>query len=197
MAVNLKKAFVPMAKADLAKEITSIGKVGNKLNMRIQIAALNAVYYSIAEGYIQYGDNLVMSLTNGHRKNTLVAFLEKFGKFQWSKEKKSFVFRKRDELTLESVSEISEQWYDTIKAPEPVSSIDVESKFESWLKNITKQADEALNPQHKDLLIVLAKAHADWHEAQAELESDDEVTEEISSLMELAVNSERKELRAA
>jgi len=191
------KQFVPMAKADLAKEITSIGKVGNKLNMRIQIAALNAVYYSIAEGYIQYGDNLVMSLTNGHRKNTLVAFLEKFGKFQWSKEKKSFVFRKRDELTLESVSEITEQWYDTIKAPEPVSSIDVESKFESWLKNITKQADEALNPQHKDLLAVLAKAHADWHEAQIEVEDDDEVTEEISSLMELAVNAERKELRAA
>lgn len=191
------KQFVPMAKADLAKEITSIGKVGNKLNMRIQIAALNAVYYSIAEGYIQYGDNLVMSLTNGHRKNTLVAFLEKFGKFQWSKEKKSFVFRKRDELTLESVSEISEQWYDTIKAPEPVSSIDVESKFEHWLKTITKQSNEATNTQHKELLAVLAKAHADWHEAQIELEADDEVTEEISSLMELAVNSERKELRAA
>lgn len=197
MSVNLKKSFAPMAKADLAKEITSIGKTGNKLNIRIQIAALNAVYYSIAEGYIQYGDNLVTSLTNGHRKNTLVAFLEKFGQFQWSKEKKGFNFKKRTELTLESIDSISEQWYETIKAPDVISSIDVESKFEQWLKTMNKQAAEVTNVQHKELIAVLAKAHADWHEAQALLEDDDDSVEEIKSLMELAVNADRKELRAA
>lgn len=200
-----KSAFVPMEQTLLNKEITSIAKTGNKLNIRIQIAAVNACFYSIAHGDIGFGQRLVMALNNGQRKNSLVAFLEKFGKFQWSKEQKQLIFRKRDELSLESLDEIKEHWYETIKAPEPVSMVDCEQGFERWLKNITKQAEAAATVKHKEFLDALGEFHAAWMAAQVEAEGGDgeaedevlSVDEQIAALMPLAVEADRQELKAA
>lgn len=203
-----KQHFVPMDKQELAKEITNIGKTGNKLNLRIQIAALNAVYYSISEGYIQYGQNLLMSLTNGQRKNSLVAFLEKHGKFQWSKEAKDFVFRKRDDVTLETLDEINELWYETIKAPEIRSSLDVEDSFTKWYNRMEKEAKLIANVKHKEFLEALGEFHAQWHSAQVDIQEEEQTEEEVFSddslpelttLMNQAITGEnqRQELKVA
>ncbi len=207
------KQFIAMPKAELAKEITGIAKTGNRLNVRIQIAALNAIYYSIAEGYIQYGQNLVMALNNGQRKNSLVAFLEKYGKFQWSKENKSLVFKKRDELTLESISEIKEHWFETIKAPEPKSMYDFEDEVNRFIKKMEKAVTDKATIKHVKIMDYINAAIAQYHEDQlANEEAEDEVAEQVAStelsdaeqmelaeLLTVAVETEtnRKELHAA
>lgn len=203
MATN--KQFAPMAKQELAKEITSIAKTGNRLNVRIQVAALNAIYYSIAEGYIQYGQNLVMALNNGQRKNSLVAFLEKHGKFAWSKENKSLVFKKRDDLTLESMEEIKEHWFEAIKAPEPKSMYDFEDEVNRFIKKMEKAVTDKATIKHVEIMDYVHAAIAQYHEDQLKLQdaeddvtlSDEEQTE-LAELMQIAVSeNNRQELRAA
>lgn len=203
--MSVQKQFAPMAKAELAKEITSIGKTGNRLNQRIQAAAMNAIFYSITEGYIQYGQNLVMAMTPGQRKNSLVAFLEKHGKFAWSKETKSLVFKKRDELTVESLDTLTEHWYETIKAPEPKSMYDFEDEVNRFLKKMEKAVTEKATIKHIEVMDYVHAAIAQYHEDQLKLQDAEEAAEfgdeeqtELAELMQVAVyENNRKELRAA
>lgn len=133
-----KTPFVAMEKDLLNKEIKAIGKVGQRLNVRIQIAALNACYYSIQYGDIGFGQRLLKELTSGQRKNSLVAFLEKHGKFQWDKELKDFVFFKREDLTADSVGDIVEGWWEAVKEPEIVSIRDFDTMATKFLANMEK-----------------------------------------------------------
>ena len=188
-----KEHFVPMAQTELNKEITSIGKTGNRLNTRIQHAALNAIFYTITQGDIGYGQRLVMALNNGQRKNSLVAFLEKYGKFQWSKEQKSLIFRKRDDLTIESIDEIDEKWWDTIKAPEPKSMYDFEDDVSKFIKRMEKAVVEHATIKHIEVMdyvkAAIDKYHADQIEHD-EAEFDDEDLAETAELIAQVVQEE-------
>ena len=204
-----KIAFVVMAASALDKEIKSIGVAGNKLNTRIQLAACNAIHYSIAHGDVGFGQRLVLALNNGQRKNSLVAFLEKFGKFQWNKEEKSLVYRKRDDIpnteATTRVEAITEMWFDTVKPPAIQSMYDFDSSFEKFIKSAKKMAE---NPDivfegGEDMSALLeawasikaAKALTE-EEAKEEIEQSDVTTDgtftaeevaETAQLMALAV----------
>ena len=214
----MKTAHFEVMQADaLNKEIKAIAGIGNKLNKRIQFAALNAIHYSIAHGDVGFGQRLVMAMNNGLRKNSLVAFLEKHGKFQWAKEQKSLIYKKRDELQAADATaiceKISEMWFDTIKAPEPQSMYDFDASFDKFMKNAAKAAaNESIvfkGGEHMSKMLAL------WAELQAEVE-DDEQSEEVSdsdvtndgtftaeevaetaALMAENVGNNRGELRAA
>ncbi len=200
-----KQTFVPMEQSALNKEITSIAKTGNRLNVRIQHAALNAIFYSIQHGDIGFGQRLVLALNNGQRKNSLVAFLEKHGKFQWSKEQKSLVFKKRDDLTIESIAEIKEHWFEAIKAPEPKSMYDFEDEVNRFIKKMEKAVTDKATIKHVEIMDYVNAAIAQYHEDQLKLQdaeddatlSDGEQTE-LAELLQVAVSeNNRKELRAA
>lgn len=200
-----KQTFVPMEQSALNKEITSIAKTGNRLNVRIQHAALNAIFYSIQHGDIGFGQRLVLALNNGQRKNSLVAFLEKHGKFAWSKENKSLVFKKRDDLTVESIDEIKEQWFEAIKAPEPKSMYDFEDEVNRFIKKMEKAVTDKATIKHVEIMDYVHAAITQYHEDQLKLQdaeddatlSDGEQTE-LAELLQVAVSeNNRKELRAA
>lgn len=200
-----KQTFVPMEQSALNKEITSIAKTGNRLNTRIQHAALNAIFYSIQHGDIGFGQRLVLALNNGQRKNSLVAFLEKHGKFQWSKEQKSLVFKKRDDLTVDSIAEIKEHWFEAIKAPEPKSMYDFEDEVNRFLKKMEKAVTDKATIKHVEIMDYVNAAIAQYHEDQLKLQEaeddtvfGDEEQTELAELMHVAVSeNNRKELRAA
>ena len=200
-----KQTFVPMEQNALNKEITSIAKTGNRLNVRIQHAALNAIFYSIQHGDIGFGQRLVLALNNGQRKNSLVAFLEKHGKFQWSKEQKSIVFKKRDDLTVDSIAEIKEHWFEAIKAPEPKSMYDFEDEVNRFLKKMEKAVTDKATIKHVEIMDYVNAAIAQYHEDQLKLQEaeddtvfGDEEQTELAELMHVAVSeNNRKELRAA
>ena len=200
-----KQTFVPMEQSALNKEITSIAKTGNRLNVRIQHAALNAIFYSIQHGDIGFGQRLVLALNNGQRKNSLVAFLEKHGKFAWSKENKSLVFKKRDDLTVESIAEIKEHWFEAIKAPEPKSMYDFEDEVKRFLKKMEKAVTDKATIKHVEIMDYVNAAIAQYHEDQLKLQEaeddtvfGDEEQTELAELLQVAVSeNNRKELRAA
>ena len=201
-----KQTFVPMEQSALNKEITSIAKTGNRLNVRIQHAALNAIFYSIQHGDIGFGQRLVLALNNGQRKNSLVAFLEKYGKFQWSKEQKSLIFKKRDDLQVESIAEIKEHWFEAIKAPEPKSMYDREEEITKLFKRWEREAAmPGIVVKHSELESILLNAYNDYHmallvddEIADNVEFGDEEQTELAELMQVAVSeNNRQELRAA
>lgn len=171
-----KNQFVPMDKTALVKEIKSIGTTGNRLNKRIQIAAINAVYYSVTEGYVQYCTNLMLSLNAGQRKNSLLAFLEKHGKVQWSKESKEFVFRKRDDVTVETVEAIVDLWCDAVKEPELASTVDFEDEAVRFLKKLEKQLKSATTIKGGEMYDYISDAVAQYH-ADQQVKADAEEPE--------------------
>ena len=201
-----KQSFVPMAQAELNKEITSIGKTGNRLNVRIQHAALNAIFYSIQHGDIGFGQRLVMALNNGQRKNSLVAFLEKYGKFQWSKETRSLIFKKRDNLLVESIDTIEERWFDTIKAPEPKSMYDFEEDVSKFIKRMEKAVTDNATIKHIEVMDYIKAAIDQYHsdmdkEAEDDAFTDEEVAETAALMQQIqedeAVENTRQQLKAA
>lgn len=194
--------FVPMEKTLLVKEISQIGKIGNKLNLRIQIAAMNAVYYSVTEGYIQYGQNLVLAMNAGQRKNSLVAFLEKFGNFAWSKENKNLIYQKNDKATVESLDAIDERWFETIKAPEPKSMYDFEEDVSKFIKRMEKAVTDKATIVHIELMDYIKAAvdqfHADQvtvEEGEDEIFGEDELAE--TALLMQALNDTGEEVEAS
>ena len=133
MKQNAPQVFTPLASDKLTKEINSIGKTGNRLNTRIQFAALNSIWYSIKHGDVGFGQRLVEALTKGQRKNSLVKFLETYGQFKWDNEKKNVVFFKRPDLKEDIVSGISKMWYDAIKEEAIDSIYDFEKMATSFI----------------------------------------------------------------
>jgi acetylglutamate kinase len=63
-----------MQSAELIKKIGSIGKAQTKLTKDIQLAAVNAVGYSIEYGDITIAQRLYDALGTGIRRQSLVAF---------------------------------------------------------------------------------------------------------------------------
>jgi len=194
--------FVPMEKTLLVKEISQIGKIGNKLNLRIQIAAMNAIYYSVTEGYIQYGQNLVLAMNAGQRKNSLVAFLEKFGNFAWSKENKNLVYFKNDKATVESLDAIDERWFETIKAPEPKSMYDFEEDVSKFIKRMEKAVTDKATIVHIELMDYIKAAVDQFHADQVAVEEgeddifgEDELAE--TALLMQALNDTGEEVEAS
>lgn len=156
--------FVPMQAAELNKEIIAIGKVGAKLNTRIQLAAINAIHYSVVHGDIGFGQRLVLAMNNGLRKNSLIAFLEKHGKFMWSKEEKSLIFKKRDDVDAETVTKISEHWSEALKEKEPVSMYDFELEAQNFLKKLEKQLKSNAQIKGASLFDYVSNAIAQYHQ---------------------------------
>jgi len=81
---------------DLTAKIVAIGKSATELQSEIQIAAVNAIGYSIQHGDIRFGQKLFDVLPTGIRRQSLVAFFEKHGQFAYLKEDKKFAFYKVD-----------------------------------------------------------------------------------------------------
>lgn len=136
----------------------SIGKATATLRSQIQEAAVVAVGYSILHRDITAGQRLLDSVSHHKtvRKDSLVAYLEKYGQFAWLKTDKKFAFLKREGLQFnaEYVEAMSEDpWVEAIRVKEPVSKYDVTESFAKWLKTAHKFADDAaVAVVHKDFL---------------------------------------------
>jgi hypothetical protein len=84
---------------------------GEELHALIQTLAVQAIYFSITigerQGDCQPANRLLESMHNSTRKDSLVAYLEKFGQLAWSKEKKGMVDFKREKVIE---GEIALEW---------------------------------------------------------------------------------------
>lgn len=155
--------FVCMSVADLNKEIASISKVGAKLNIRIQVAALNAIFYSIQHGDVDVARRLYLAMNAGQRRNSLVAFLEKHGKIQWNSELKQLDFKKRDDLAVESIDTIAEQWHEAMKEPTIKSTYDFDDDAAKFIKRMEKAINAKAAIKNVELFDYIQEAVAKYH----------------------------------
>lgn len=146
---------------ELDAKIVGIGKSASELQADIQIAAVNAVGYSIQHGDITFGQKLFNAMPKGMRRQALITFLEKHGQFVWMSTEKKFNFYKRDGIVFDETALLATPWADA-KAENLVSEVDIEAKFESFMKSLDsvfkKHEEKGITLKNSDLYDYLAEA---------------------------------------
>ena len=142
--------------ADLAKSVATRGK---SLNKDIQKLAATAIGYANVHGDVTVAQGIYESIANnkGLRIKSFVAYLEKHGKLEYSKDAKNFIHRKRDDVitdVMELFLHLAENpWYEAIKEKDPVSMYDLSVKIAALVKQAESMAQqESVTVAHFELL---------------------------------------------
>jgi hypothetical protein len=142
--------------ADLAKSVATRGK---SLNKDIQKLAAAAIGYANVHGDVTVAQGIYESIANnkGLRIKSFVAYLEKHGKLEYSKDAKNFIHRKRDDVitdVMELFLHLAENpWYEAIKEKDPVSMYDLSAKIAALVKQAESMAQqESVTVAHFELL---------------------------------------------
>lgn len=173
-----------MELTQLTKLIGRIGKRGMQIHSWIQQAAVQAVAHSIVHGNVQPGNQLLDAMTGGHRKDSLVKYLEKFGNFAWLKADKKLGFfqNKRDGKPIEWNAEYAMLCtnFDWAKAKaEPVirSVYDVEAMLEQLIDNAHRAVKKQMTIRGGETLSklegILYGIHQKQYMVQAEARADE------------------------
>lgn len=165
--------FALLSTTELTKKIAGIGKASAKLTRDIQVAAVNAIGYSIEYGDITIGQRLFEALGSSMRRQALVSYFEKHGQFCWSATEKKFVFFKVEGIKFNPDLLMTLPW-DEAKKENIVSEIDVEDMVRKMIRRIESSIEKGIEVKHKDLYSDLTHCLARYHSEQAEAEAEDE-----------------------
>ncbi len=162
-----------MAAAELANVITRIGKDNASLANRIQAAAVECIGQSIVHRNITPAQQLYDNLGTSQRRDSLVAYFEKFGNIAWDKTNKKIVFFDVEKITDgKTVLAWTEDYVDVVagskwdaakKQSEPVSQYDVSTEVAKFIATMEKRAERGASLAHDDLLVVLKNAVASYN----------------------------------
>lgn len=150
--------------------VARIARRGMQLTRDIQAAAVAAIGYSVVHGDITAGQRLFDAMATSLRRDSLVAYLEKYGNFAWMKSDKKFAY-------YAAVSQVSEHdwskmeaelmniaWDKAKRENEIVSAYDVSAEFDKFMKKMEKlRGDATITMHHKALLDTLEDACAKYH----------------------------------
>jgi hypothetical protein len=152
-----------------------IGQATGSLRANVQSAAVIAVGYSLLHRDTGAANRLIDSISAHKtiRKDSLVAFLEKFGAVKWDNADKTLHFRERTdgvEFSDEYVELMNANpWSDAKREAAPVSIYDVEAAFGKFLKSVHKYADDtAVMTRNRALLAVMERAYHKYIAEQAD-----------------------------
>lgn len=142
--------------SELSKSVAGRGK---SLNRDIQKLAVTAIGYANVHGDVTIAQEIYSNLSTNKalRLNSFVAYLEKYGKLEYSKQDKNFIHRRRDDVETDPmelfITLAESPWYEAIKAPEPVSQYDLSAKIAALVKQCEKMAaQESVTVSHMELL---------------------------------------------
>ena len=130
-----------MSTSELNTKINAIKKSASELQSEIQLAAVNAVGYSILHGDITIGQKLFDALPSGVRRASLVAFFEKHGNFAFIKDEKRFAHYKNDERQFDEVALLGISWA-SAKKEVITSEYDLDDMFTKFMNRIEKAFKE-------------------------------------------------------
>lgn len=159
-----------MNKADLIKAIGAAGKAGAKLQQTLNDLAIQAIGYSVIHGDVTIANKLLDNMVSGMRKDSMVAFLEKYGNFAWMKSEKKLAFYEATALMSEhdfdlwAEETITQKWHEAKKAVEPTSIYDVGAEFDKFLKRMSKISEDVnMELRHRELLLQLERTASVYH----------------------------------
>jgi hypothetical protein len=156
-----------MEKAQILKNIGSIGKAAKKLTTDIQETAVGCIEHAVKHGDITLCDQLVDAIGKGMRKSSLRAWFETNGPMYLPKGKDKFAFDKdrRGEWSAErEAALLSTPWEDAKPEEKVVSVLNVEEAFDRFINRLAKQIKEdTVTVENAELLTVVSQAAAKWH----------------------------------
>lgn len=175
---NVPSKFKLLESAQFSALVGKIGRTQAALTADIQTAAINAVAHSILHGNVMPAFQLYGAMGKSLRKDSLVAWLEKYGYLAWSKMDKKFLFDKRDYKFDDNYAEVlaGDPWNTAIRQPEPVSKFDIDAMFDKFMANargIVKKAEgnPAVKVTNVELLNYLASASGQYFDAKVAAEA--------------------------
>ena len=160
-----------MDKAQILKNIGSIGRASAKLTKDIQTTAVGCIEHAVKHGDVTLADQLVDALGKGMRKASLRAWFETNGPMFIAKGKTTFSFDKvrRGEWNgFREAELLAKPWEEAKPEPEVVSVFDVSEAFDKFMKRIESVAkDGEVQVRNRELMDMLLQASANYHSDKA------------------------------
>lgn len=160
-----------MEKAQVLKNIGSIGRASAKLTKDIQATAVGCVEHAVKHGDVTLADQLVDALGKGLRKASLRAWFEKNAPMFIAKGKDKFSFdptRKGvwDQEREESL--LALPWEEAKPEEKVVSIFDVSEGFDKFMKRVESMSKDAtVTLRNREMIDFLIHASATYHDAVA------------------------------
>ncbi len=146
-----------MEKAQVLKNIGSIGRASAKLTKDIQATAVGCVEHAVKHGDVTLADQLVDALGKGLRKASLRAWFEKNAPMFIAKGKDKFSFdpTRKGEWNQDREEKI-------------VSIFDVSESFDKFMKRVESMSKDAqVTLRNREMIDFLVHASATYHDAIA------------------------------
>lgn len=154
---------------ELHVALKAITKSVTVTRQRVQDVAVQAVAYSIIHGDISVGKMLLeaVSVNKSLRKDSLVAYFEKYGNFAWMKADKALKFFEAHKVgKIEAAHEAlftSAKWDEAKRDTEIVSQYDMEALVRAFLSRMTKiVGDKANKVENPDALAAVEQTFVKW-----------------------------------
>lgn len=161
---NKTTTFAVLEASAVSTLIASVKTSGARFDALVQRTATQCVAHSILHDNIDMGNDLLNALPKGSRRDSMVAWFEKFGNFAWMKGDKKLAFFKVvekkdcDQAYLKEVS--ASPWTSGTKPAAIVSTYDLEQEFGKVLDRMGKLVwDSSKTIEHADLYTKLKAAY--------------------------------------
>lgn len=154
---------------ELHVALKAITKSVTVTRQRVQDVAVQAVAYSIVHGDISIGNMLLeaVGVNKSLRRDSLVAYLEKFGNFAWMKSDKKLAFFPAHTVgKLEPAHEaliLGAKWDEAKREAEVISKYDMETQVRLFITKMHKIAGDAANTvENRDALTIIEQSFMKW-----------------------------------
>lgn len=160
-----------MEKAQVLKNIGSIGRASAKLTKDIQATAVGCVEHAVKHGDVTLADQLVDALGKGLRKASLRAWFEKNAPMFIAKGKDKFSFDPTRKGTWDQEREdtlLALPWEEAKPEEKIVSVFDVSESFDKFMKRVESMSKDAqVTLRNREMIDFLVHASATYHDAIA------------------------------
>lgn len=167
------KTFTLMTAAEFGKLCDSVMKAQRKTDDDLQKLAITAIAYTHIHGDVQPANRLIGAMQKSLRVDSMVKYIEKFGKLAWQKDEKKFAYY-ADAPVREFDADVCNtlKWHDAKKPNPVVSQYDFVAEFDEFMKRLAKKIDSGKPIIHAELfdklVDVSAEVHAKLHETSSE-----------------------------
>jgi hypothetical protein len=154
---------------ELHVALKAITKSVTVTRQRVQEIAQQACAYSIIHGDTSIGKMLLeaIAVNKALRKDSLIAYLEKFGNFAWVKAEKTLKFRATFPAgAIASDHEaliVGTKWDEAKRETEATSKWDMEALVRAFITKMNKLASDAANTiENKEALALVEQTFVKW-----------------------------------
>lgn len=161
---NKTTTFAVLEASAVSTLIASVKTSGARFDALVQRTATQCVAHSILHGNVNPANDLLNALPKGSRRDSMVAWFEKYGNMAWRKAEKRIDFFKvidKAECTDAYLKEVSvSPWTSGTKPAAIVSTYDLEQEFGKVLDRMGKLVgDSSKTIEHADLYTKLKAAY--------------------------------------